>query len=369
MGKAQQGQLAVSVETADVDTPEDAYHRWRNFPEAGRCPHCAARIVSIVTSERSTLGQALAFLLILYFGLPGLMWLPLLTPVLNDVVHSCPRCLNVIVRKNAMACPGRGQVHTVRIGSCAMVIKQSYIFIAMGLLSVLGAVFAIVSNGWFRPFNLADVPPGRPSAVTWEKFLQDTGPRAYTRDMGRAFLLYNRYDGHLVSWEGRVRRIQEHVSPWSREHSAIVTDMFPNEVYAYTVLLFNKSMEEQVAHLLPGDFIKFNATLYEWGRRGMPTALVLRGVQEVDSLTLGGEHKNATQRLHEITQALEAADAQHLDEEEREAVLEARLEELLALIHAHPREFPEFTSPQVLQSRFPALADRLKDHDVFEGES
>ena len=38
-------------------------------------------------------------------------------------------------------------------------------------------------------FNLADVPPGRPSAVTWEKFLQDTGPRAYTRDMGRAFLL------------------------------------------------------------------------------------------------------------------------------------------------------------------------------------
>lgn len=360
------GNQLVQVESSEVETPEDDYKRWGNYPEAGRCPHCKARIVSVLTSERSTLGQAFAFLLILYFGLPGLMWLPLLAPVLNDMVHSCPRCLNVIVRKNAMACPGRGQVHTVKIGSCAMVVKQSYVYIALAICCAIGSVFACVQYGIFDPFAMKDLPVGKPTPVMWDQFLKETGPRAYGRDMGRAYMAYQRYDNKLVSWEGRVRRIQEQVSPWNRESRAIVTDMFPNEVYAYCILLFNRSMDDQVIDLLPGDYIRFNATLFEWGRRGMPNALILRSVEEVDVNQIHGDHGAANAKLHELAETLEKIDLKTLNEEERESLLRTFLGEILKLVKDNPREFPELTSTSMLAARFPALADHFKDHDLLE---
>jgi hypothetical protein len=361
------GNQLVQVESADIELPEDAYKRWGNFPEAGRCPHCKSRIVSIVTSERSTLGQAFAFLLILYFGLPGLMWLPLLTPVLNDIVHSCPRCLNVIVKKNAMACPGRGQVHTIKIGSCAFMVKQSYVYAALAVCSVLGGVFACVRYGYFDPFTVRDVPVGRPSPVKWEQFLRETGPKAFGRDMGKAYLAYQKYDGKLFTWEGRVRRIQEQVSPWNHDSRAIVTDMFPNEAYAYAVLLFNSSMDDKVVDLLPGDYIRFNATMFEWGRRGMPYALILRSVEEVDVLSSSpADHKDANSKLHHLALSLESVDLDALDEAEREALLSSFLNEILKLVREHPRDFPELTTSSVLAARFPALADHFRNHDIIE---
>merc|ERR1719265_758630 len=127
-------------------------------------------------------------------------------------------------------------------------------------------------------------------------------------------MAYQRYDTKLVSWEGRVRRIQEQVSPWNRESRAIVTDMFPNEVYAYCILLFNRSMDDQVIDLLPGDYIRFNATLFEWGRRGMPYALILRSVEEVDVSQLAGDHGDANAKLHELAETLESIDLLTLDE-------------------------------------------------------
>jgi len=184
---------------------------------------------------------------------------------------------------------------------------------------------------------------------------------AYHRDMSKAYLAYQKYEGRLVSWEGRVRKINELVSPWAHDCGSIVTDMFPSDVYAYVLLLFNHTMNEQVATLLPGDYMRFNATLFEWGRRGLPYALVLRDVQEVDAEELD-EHANATHALHNLAMRLQSSQTLGLRDAELEAMLEKDTADLIDLIKKYPREFPELTSPAVIAARFPSLADALQAH-------
>ncbi|CAK0860936.1 unnamed protein product, partial [Prorocentrum cordatum] len=73
--------------------------------------------------------------------------LPLLWPAFKDVVHHCPRCLNVITRKSRISVPTfRSEVMSFKVGSCAVVLARKYVAILLGLVLLIVAACVLRST-------------------------------------------------------------------------------------------------------------------------------------------------------------------------------------------------------------------------------
>jgi len=209
--------------------------------------------------------------------------LPLLWPAFKDVVHHCPRCLNVIEKVSRIRVPTfRSEVMTLKVGSCAIVLARKYVMIAA---SLIGVILTVCMLRYTVPFTAKapghTIPKGQPSPLTWEDFLSDCGPRHSLRhrtSTARSF--EEKYRRRTFKWRGEVVAIREGLEVFMvKTKSTMAVRMypqrFPRRDYPDVELLFPEDRNKEVAVLNPGDWIEFEATMLQHGHRGDPEIMML----------------------------------------------------------------------------------------------
>mmetsp|Transcript_14796 Transcript_14796/g.30080 ORF Transcript_14796/g.30080 Transcript_14796/m.30080 type:complete len:230 (+) Transcript_14796:196-885(+) len=219
-------------------------------------------------------------------GMMAFVVLPLLWPAFKDVVHHCPRCLNVIARKSRISLPTfRTEVMTFKIGGCAVVLARKYVVILVGLLLTILGVYALRSTVHLN--QVAEVQKGAPSMLSWDDFLYDCGPRTSLRHRTSTVRAFEeRYRRRTFKWQGEVRMIREGFDVlFVRTKSVLMVKMYPQRYSRRDLpdvaLLFGEDRNMEVAVLNPGDWVEFEATMTAHGYRGDPEVMTLWKIDQV----------------------------------------------------------------------------------------
>jgi len=225
----------------------------------------------------------LAFIVWFSLGWMALWVLPLLWPAFKDVVHHCPRCLNVIARQSRIKLPTfRSEVMTVKVGSCAVVLARKYVMILAGLIFVIGTVFVLRSTVSLRAQAPGDsIPKGPASQLVWEDFIHHCGPRQSLRhrtSVTRAF--EEKFRRRTFKWQGEVLQIREGFDVFVlRTKSVVMVRMypqrFPRRDMPDIALLFGEERNREVSELNVGDWVSFEATMTSHGHRGDPEVMMM----------------------------------------------------------------------------------------------
>lgn len=251
-------------------------------PAHCKCPHCDRNVVTFIDYEASWVTYLLAFVVWVSLGWMAFWVLPLLWPAFKDVVHHCPRCLNVIERKSRINLPTfRTEVMTCKIGGCAVVLARKYVAILLGLVGVIVTVYLLRSTIQLNTAH--EEHKGAPSMLTWEDFVFDCGPRtslSHRPSTARAF--EDRYRRRTFTWQGEVRIIREGFDVlFVRTKNVIMIQMYPPRYkgrrgeHPDVAILFGEERNKEVAVLNPGDWVEFEATMSAHGYRGDPEVMVL----------------------------------------------------------------------------------------------
>uniref|UniRef100_A0A7S2PQ32 LITAF domain-containing protein n=1 Tax=Zooxanthella nutricula TaxID=1333877 RepID=A0A7S2PQ32_9DINO len=261
-------------------------------PAHCKCPHCDRSVVTFIDYEASWVTWLLAFVVWISLGWMAFWVLPLLWPAFKDVVHHCPRCLNVIERKSRINLPTfRSEVMTCKIGGCAVVLARKYVAILLGLVGIIGAVYFLRSTVQINTTH--EEHKGAPSMLTWEDFLFDCGPRtsaslSHRPSTARAF--EERFRRRTFKWQGEVAVIREgfEVLMVVRTKSVMMVKMYPPRFktrqgdHPDIALLFGEDRNKEVASLSQGDWIEFEATMSAHGYRGDPEVMTLWHVAKAE---------------------------------------------------------------------------------------
>eukprot|EP00435_Cladocopium_sp_Y103_P061280 s945_g22.t4 len=183
-----------------------------DMPERCTCPHCERAVVTFIDYEASWVTWLLAIVVWFSLGWMAFWVLPLLWPAFKDVVHHCPRCLNVIARKSRISLPTfRTEVCSIKVGNCAVVLARKYVIIFLGLLATIVAVYCLRS---FVHVNGAspEVSKGVPSKLNWEDFLFDCGPKSSLRSRGSSAMVFD--ENFSENWHCFPRLSNEPSLPW-----------------------------------------------------------------------------------------------------------------------------------------------------------
>ena len=126
-----QGKL-IHFEVEPVKHGEETDHntdvRFEDVPVECICPFCKEEVVTQVELESSWFTYFSSVTLFLLFGWISCPVLPLIWSLIQDSVHTCPRCLNKISRNKRFKCPSiRSEIMTLRCGSCAVVLTRKYV--------------------------------------------------------------------------------------------------------------------------------------------------------------------------------------------------------------------------------------------------
>ncbi|OII77743.1 hypothetical protein cand_015590 [Cryptosporidium andersoni] len=292
--------IHFEVEPVKHEDIEDlnAEVKFEDSPVECTCPFCKEEVVTQVQLESSWFTYLMAFTLFLVLGWISCPVLPLFWSLLQDSVHTCPRCLNKICRNGRIKCPSiKSEVMTVRCGSCAVVLSRKYVFvILLILITVLG--FTLLRT-LLRLYGLPDVERGLPTEKTWLSFLENCGTRSYLGNPIRAIKEFeDHYQYRTVSWSGRIIKVQEGF--WKKHF--IYIGMDPPQITTTSgspvpdlALAFNEILLPQVAQIKVGDLIEFEATLVEFGKRGHPHFGQMWNFTKVDDFTalnISPRHKN-----------------------------------------------------------------------------
>ncbi|CAE8602564.1 unnamed protein product [Polarella glacialis] len=204
--------------------------------------------------------------------------LPVLWPAFKDVVHHCPRCLNVLARKSRIHMPTfRTEVCSLKIGNCAVVLSRKYVIIFVGLVGTIVAMYFLRS---FAHLNSAapEVNKGEQSILLWQDFLGDCGPKTSLRSRaGTAAVFEDKYHRRTFKWQGEVGVIREGFEFFFiKTRSVVLIRMYParrpgkDKNESDIALLFGENLNKEVAELNPGDWVEFEATMTLQGYRGDP---------------------------------------------------------------------------------------------------
>jgi len=247
------------------------------------CPHCERSVITFLDHEASWVTWLLASIVWFSLGWMALWVLPLLWPAFKDVVHHCPRCLNVIARQTRIKLPTfKSEVMTVKIGSCAVVLARKYVMIAGGLITVIIVVCVLRSQVSLIAQAPGDmIPKGPPSQRTWENFIQHCGPRQsmkHRSSVARAF--EEKFRRRTFKWQGEVLLIREGFDVFLLKTKSVVMvrmypQRFPRREIPDVALLFGEDRNKEVSDLVVGDWIEFEATMTSHGSRGDPEVMMM----------------------------------------------------------------------------------------------
>lgn len=131
-----------------------------------------------------------------------------------------------------------------------------------------------------------DTLKGAPSLLTWEDFLHDCGPKT---SLGRQAMqertFQERYKQKTFSWQGQLHSITEGADLYfMKTNSLMILDMDPPRYpsrSADVVLLFSEARWQEVAKLVRGDWVRFEATFMNHGQRGQPEIFLLWHIEKV----------------------------------------------------------------------------------------
>lgn len=250
------------------------------------CPHCDRSVMTFIDHEASWVTWVLGFVVWFSLGWMAFWVLPLLWPAFKDVVHHCPRCLNVVARKSRISVPTfKMEVMTFKIGGCAVVLARKYVMILLGLVGVIGTVYALRQT---MPLTHSEMQKGQSSMLTWEDFLFDCGPRTSLRQRASQSKFFEeRYRRRTFTWQGEVRTIREGFDVmFLHTKSVVMVKMYPprwpkREQLPDVALLFGEERNREVADLAPSDWVEFEATMAGHGHRGDPEVMMLWHIKKV----------------------------------------------------------------------------------------
>jgi len=251
-------------------------------PAHCKCPHCDRSVVTFIDYEASWVTYLLAFVVWVSLGWMAFWVLPLLWPAFKDVVHHCPRCLNVIERKSRINLPTfRTEVMTCKVGNCAVVLSRKYVAIMLGVVGLIISFYLLRSTIQLNTAH--EEHKGAPSMLTWEDFLFDCGPRtslSHRPSTAKAF--EERYRRRTFKWQGEVRIIREGFDVlFVKTKSVVMIQMYPARYknrrgdHPDVAVLFGDERNKEVGDVMPGDWVEFEATMSAHGYRGDPEVMVL----------------------------------------------------------------------------------------------
>eukprot|EP00927_Polykrikos_kofoidii_P039431 TRINITY_DN33821_c0_g2_i1.p1 TRINITY_DN33821_c0_g2~~TRINITY_DN33821_c0_g2_i1.p1 ORF type:complete len:420 (+),score=65.16 TRINITY_DN33821_c0_g2_i1:129-1388(+) len=243
-----------------------------------KCPHCERSVITFIDRETSWVTLLLAFVVWLSLGRLAIWILPLLWPAFKDVVHHCPRCLNVIERKSRIKLPAfKSEVMTCKVAGCAVVLARKYVIITCCLIFLIIGSYVL---RWSVPLSGQHVEKGLPSTLLWEDFVKDFGQIKQFRTREAVARSYDSYTKRTFVWQGEVQQIREGFDVlFFRTKSVVMVNMYPARPRGRGLpdiaLFFGDDRNEEVAELSVGDWVEFEATMTARGYRGDPEVMAL----------------------------------------------------------------------------------------------
>lgn len=258
------------------------------------CPHCERKVITFIDHETSFVTWLLGFVVWISLGWMAFWVVPFLWPAFKDVVHHCPRCLNVVARKSRIRFPSfKTEVMTIKIGGCAIVLARKYVIIATMCVIVIMSTYFLRSTVHLNAVR--EIPVGPTSSLSWEDFLWECGPRSTLQRRGATARAFDsKYLRRTFTWQGQVRQIREGFDlVILRTKPMVMVSMYPprypNRELVDIALLFNEALNVEVAELNPDDWVEFQATMAAHGHRGDPEVMTL---QHIKVITKPSFHKD-----------------------------------------------------------------------------
>jgi len=247
------------------------------------CPHCDRSVTTFIDYEASWVTWLLAAVVWFSLGWMAFWVLPLLWPAFKDVVHHCPRCLNVIERKSRISLPTfRNEVMTLKVGSCAVVLARKYVMTLCGLVGVIIICYFMRSTLQMSTTAHSEIPQKGPSSsLTWEDFLGECGPRTSLRHRSSTERVFEeKFRRRTFTWQGEVLLIREGFDVFFLHAKSVVMvrmspPRYPRRDGPDVALLFTQERNAEVAAINPGDWVEFEATMTGHGHRGDPEVMML----------------------------------------------------------------------------------------------
>lgn len=278
-------------ETPTPNDEEDGGPVFDQSPVKVACPHCGLTVITFIEHESSWVTYVAALVLLMTLGWAALCVVPIVFPLFKDVVHHCPRCLNVLATRSRVAIGGiKSEVMSIRLGSCVIVLARKWVILLVGLTVLIGGVHAFRNSSSIvnSPNNL----PTRstPLASTWEDFNKDCGFKSYLGNPIHVTVAFaEKYKAKTFRWTGKVHHIEEGFTfLWWSQRGAVFARMDPPQFTSKRempdlVLLYdeaNEKLAKAVSKLSRKQSFGFEASMAEVGRRGSPHTMVLWDIFE-----------------------------------------------------------------------------------------
>jgi len=275
-------ELATPNDTEDGD--EDLVYD--QTPVKVCCPHCGLSVITFIEHESSWLTYAAAIVLLMCLGWAALCVVPIVFPLFKDVVHHCPRCLNVLATRSRVAINGfKSEVMSLRFGSCVIVLARKWVILLVGLTVLIGGVHALRGSR-SNIVNPGDVQNRmEPQKQSWVDFGDDCGYKSYLGNPIHVSVAFaDKYKGKTFRWQGKAHHTESGFSfLWWSQRGALFMRMDPPQFTSKRetpdlVLLYDeksKELAQRVAKIKRGEFVGFEASMAEVGKRGAPHTMVL----------------------------------------------------------------------------------------------
>lgn len=228
-----------------------------------KCPDCDSSVEALVTAENNYLTYISTLFLALVLGYWCVFFLPFTIPLTRSIALRCPRCDQIINKKNPIGIKCLGdQVMTIQLGKFAIVFSRQYLLGGLVLSCCLYSLFFTSSE---HSFTI--------SGLTWDEFIEDCSAENIIKNkelVQQTF--YFKYYGQIIAWEGFLMKAQINEGWFQGEHAAtLLVKMHPSESEIYADLLLTLSREDfletkaVIVTLDRGDKFAFNATLIAVG--------------------------------------------------------------------------------------------------------
>mmetsp|Transcript_126519 Transcript_126519/g.219350 ORF Transcript_126519/g.219350 Transcript_126519/m.219350 type:complete len:305 (+) Transcript_126519:136-1050(+) len=283
-----------------VPVEEDEDMVFDQTPVQGvNCPHCGVRVTTFIEHESSWVTYSAAIVLLMMLGWAALCVVPIVYPLFKDVVHHCPRCLNVLATRSRVAINGfRSEVMSLRFGSCVIVLARKWVLLLVCLSVLIGGIHTLRNSGAPNVKD-ADTPTrGEVQPVTWEDYSKDCGFKSYLGNPIHVTTAFKqKYKKKTFRWQGKVHHIEEGFTLlWWSQRGAIFVRMQPPQITAKrdipdVVLLYEDSDEKiskEVYSMKKGAEFTFEASMVEVGRRGAPHTMMLWELSPATASASGG---------------------------------------------------------------------------------